>query len=322
MILVTGGTGFIGRALVRQLVDAGYTVRTLIRPSPRTPRLQRGVPVEVAVTGLGDTRGLRAALRGVDTVFHLASAENQGARANLRDTDIEGTRNLAEVAAESQVRRFFFLSHLGADRASAFPVMKAKGIAEEHIRRSGIPYTILRTALVYGQEDHFTNGLAWMLRRAPFILPIPGKGETQLQPLWVEDLVACLLYAYESEDTLNRTYELGGSEYFSLRQIIEIVMQVSRRRRRLMPMSLPAIRALIVYLEANIKSFPASGFWVDYISVNRTCDVNSLPRHFGLMPARFAYRLDYLAPPPRTGLLGWARQQTTAVTQALRSRRS
>ena len=74
MILVTGGTGFVGRALVRQLVANGLNVRTLIRPSARTPNLPRGVPVEVAVVGLNDERGLRAALRGVDVVYHLAGA--------------------------------------------------------------------------------------------------------------------------------------------------------------------------------------------------------------------------------------------------------
>ncbi len=106
MILVTGGTGFIGRALIRQLVANGEEVRTLIRPSPRTPNLPRGVPVEVAVAGLGDERGLRAALRGVELVYHLAGAEHQGARANILETDAHGTYNLAKAAADSRVRRF------------------------------------------------------------------------------------------------------------------------------------------------------------------------------------------------------------------------
>lgn len=328
MILVTGATGFIGRVLVRHLVEAGYPVRTLIRPSPRTPRLPLGVPVDAAVVGLGDTRGLRAALRGVDTIFHLASAEGQGARADLLSADIQGTLNLAQAAVESRVQRIFFISHLGADRASAFPVMKAKGIAEEHIRHSGVPYTILRSALVYGPEDHFTTGLAWMVRRAPGLLPLPGGGQARLQPLWVEDLVTCLLHAYETPETINQTYEIGGSEYYSLRQMVEVIMSVTRRWRWLVPLSLPATRGLTVYLEQNLKGFPPSGFWLDYVSVNHTCDVGSLPRHFGLMPARFSYRLEYLAPRPKANLLAGVRQtvQRTAVrlgsaVRSLRSRR-
>ncbi|HNK62982.1 MAG TPA: NAD(P)H-binding protein, partial [Anaerolineales bacterium] len=136
MILVTGATGFIGRTLVRQLSTIGYPLRALIRPSPRTPRLPKGVPIEVAVVSLSDTRGLRAAMRDVETVIHLASAENQGARGNLLATDIQGTQNLVEAAADAGVDRFIYLSHLGAARASGYPVFKSKGIAEEHIRGS------------------------------------------------------------------------------------------------------------------------------------------------------------------------------------------
>ncbi|MBI3162941.1 MAG: NAD(P)H-binding protein, partial [Chloroflexi bacterium] len=105
MILITGATGFIGRTLVRQLSSIGYPLRALIRPSPRTPRLPKGVPVEVAVVSLADKRGLRAALRDVDTIFHLASAENQGSRGSLLATDIQGTENLVEAASDAGVDR-------------------------------------------------------------------------------------------------------------------------------------------------------------------------------------------------------------------------
>ncbi|RME87649.1 MAG: NAD-dependent epimerase/dehydratase family protein [Anaerolineae bacterium] len=298
MILVTGGTGFVGRALIRQLVSAGYHVRTLIRPSPRTPRLPRGVPVEVAVTGLSDIRGLRAALREVDIVIHLAGSESQGARATLLDTDVRGTRNLAQVAAEAGVRHFLFLSHLDADRASAFPVLKAKGIAEEYIRRSGVPYTIFRSAIVFGPGDHFTTALAHLLRLAPGIFPLPNGGKTLLQPLWIEDLTACFLWALEEPTAINQTYEIGGSERFTLREVVEILLSVTRRRRLLVSLPLPLLRAFVMVVETFFPSIPASTLWLDYLAVNRTCPIDTLPRVIGLMPARFAYRLDYLIPKP------------------------
>ena len=174
MILITGATGFIGRTLVRQLSSIGYPLRALIRPSPRSPRLPKGVPVEVAVVSLSDKRGLRAAMGDVDTIFHLASAENQGSRGDLQSADIQGTENIVEAAADAGVDRIVYVSHLGAARASGYPAIKAKGIAEEYIRNGKVPYTILRTSLVYGPEDHFTNNLNRMLRYAPGIFPIPA----------------------------------------------------------------------------------------------------------------------------------------------------
>ncbi len=297
MILLTGGTGFIGRVMVRHLVEAGYPVRTLLRPSPHSPRLPKGVPVEVAVVSLADVRGLRAALRDIDTVIHLAGSEHAGRKANLLGVDIQGTRNLAEAAKDAGVGRFLYLSHLDADRASAYPLQKAKGIAEEYVRKSGLPYTIVRSSIVYGPEDHFTTSLAQMLRYTP-VFPLYGDGGTRVQPLWVEDLVACLLWTLENPETLYQTYEVGGSEYFTLRQVLEIIMNVTRIRRLLLPVPPPFLRALTVTLETFLPRFPASSFWVDYYAVHRTCPVDNLPRLFGLMPARFTYRLDYLIRKP------------------------
>ena len=298
MILVTGATGFIGRVLVRQLTETGQKVRVLLRPSPKSPRLPKGVPVEVAVVGLDDERGLRAAMRGVNQIYHLASAGAQGRRGSLFKTDIEGTRTLVQVAKSADVERFIYLSHIGSDRASAFPIHKAKGIAEEHIRKSGVPYTIIRSTVVFGPEDDFTSTLSTLIRAAPGILPIPGNGRTLLQPLWVEDLVTCLVWALQNPDMANQSYDIGGGEYFTLRQVMETVMRVTHSRRLIVPLSPPYMRALFVTLDAFTPGFNVPTYWIDYVAVNRTCPVENLPRTFGLMPARFAYRLNYLERKP------------------------
>ena len=303
MILVTGATGFIGRALIRHLSTTGQQVRVLLRPSPQSPRIPKGVPVEVAVVSLNDERGVRAALRGVDHIYHLASASTLGRRGNLLTTDIEGTRTLAQAARDAGIQRFIYLSHIGADRASAFPIQKAKGIAEEHIRRSGVPYTIICSSVLFGPEDRFTNNLAGILRVLPFIFPIPSDGRSLIQPLWVEDLVTCLVWTLDNPETINQTYEVGGGEYFTLRQVLETLMDVTRRRRLLVPLPVPWMRALLVMLDSLVPNFNISTYWLDYVAVNRTCPVDNLPRTFGLMPARFAYRLDYLARKPWYSIL-------------------
>jgi NADH dehydrogenase len=294
MILVTGGTGFIGQALIRHLTDSGYQVRTLIRPSKNSPNLPSGVPVDVAVASLQDERGLRAAMVGVETVYHLAGVERRGAQADLLETDIQGTQAVVQAAVDAGVDRFFSVSHLGADRGSAYPVLKAKAIAEEHIIRSGINYTIMRSAIVFGLNDGFTTGLAQLLQGIPSVFLIPGDGQTLLQPLWVEDLVTCMVWALDDEDTRDRTYDIGGPEFLTLEQMVDIVMETIGVRRALVKVSPPYLRALTVSLEYILPSSPVNVYWLDYLATNRTCSLDTIPRLFNLMPARFAHRLAYL----------------------------
>jgi uncharacterized protein YbjT (DUF2867 family) len=295
MILVTGGTGFIGKVLVRQLSDAGYPVRLLIRPSKKSPDLPRGVPLEVAVSNLTDARSIRSAMMDVDIVYHLAGVEWHGARASLMDIDILGTQTVSQIAADAGVKRFFYLSHLGADRASAYPVLKAKAIAEENIRRSNVDHTIIRSALVYGLNDHFTSGLARLLYALPSFFFVPEDGNTLLQPIWVEDLVTCLVWALDNELTRNQTYSVGGPEYLTFNHIIQSVLEKINLKRKTVHVFPPYLRAMTVLFESIFPGLPVSVYWLDYLAVNRTVNLDTLPRVFNILPSRFDQRLDHLS---------------------------
>jgi uncharacterized protein YbjT (DUF2867 family) len=294
MILVTGGTGFIGKALVRHLTEAGYPVRLLIRPSKQSPDLPRGVPMDVVVSNLTDTRSLRSVMMDVDIVYHLAGVEWRGAHASLMDVDILGAQIVSQVAAEAGVKRFFYVSHLGADRASAYPVLKAKAIAEENIRRSGVNHTIIRSALVYGLNDHFTSGLARLLYALPNFFFVPEEGNTLLQPIWVEDLVTCMVWALDNNLTINQTYSVGGPEYLTFNHIVESVLEQIKLRRRLVHTFPPYLRALTVLCESMFPGLPVSVYWLDYLATNRTCNLDVMTRVFNILPSRFDHTLDHL----------------------------
>lgn len=294
MILVTGGTGFVGQVLIRHLVSMGLPVRTLLRPSPASPNLPRGVAVEAVICSLKDERGLRAAFKGVDRVFHLAGAERQGSRADLMGVDIEGTRSIAQVAADAGVERLFYLSHLGADRASAYAVLKSKAIAESYILQSGVPYTIFRSAVIFGPGDNFTTQIARLLRLSPGIFLMPGEGDARLQPIWIEDLVTCLTLAMEDPSTAGHIYSIGGPEFLTFKEIVNIIKTAIHTPRWTVPISPAFLRLLTIYLESSYKNFPLSVFWQDYLAADRTCDLDTLPRLFGLMPARLSHQIGYL----------------------------
>lgn len=294
MLLITGGTGFIGSRFAQKLVQSNHDVRILLRPQKTNPRLPRNVSMEIAVSSLQDARSLRAALKNVKTVFHFATAEHHLPVADYESVDIQGTRNLLEAAKDAGVERILFLSRVGAEKKSFYPVLKAKALAEEAIRASGIAYTILRLTEVFGNNDHFTYPIQSAIFHSPLAIPIPGDGKMNLQPLWIEDLLTCLTLVYEEGVFENRTYEMGGGEYYSFRSILKLIMERMRRKRLIIPVSPAYLRLYNLWFKQYKDSFPLSTLWLDLLAVDRTCSLNSLPRSFGLLPARFSRHLDFL----------------------------
>ena len=294
MILVAGGTGFLGQVLIRHLLEMELPVRLLIKPSKETPRIVKGRPMDVAVASLNDIRGMKAAFRDIDVVIHLISDERRGGKADLTGVDVQGTQALLQAARHSQIRRFIFLSHLGADHGSAYAVLQTKSISETLIINSHIPYTIFRSAIIFGPGDQFTTSVVRLLKRSPGFVLLPGDGKALIQPIWVEDLVACIHWALESKNAENQVYNVGGSEYLTVRQAIEKIMQVIGKKRILFPVSPVYLRTFSLTLEQLFPHLPISPLWLDYLASDRTCSLDTLPRIFGIIPTRFSQHLAYL----------------------------
>lgn len=309
-VLVTGATGFVGRAVLPRLPHTGHQVRILLRPSVASPRLPMSLAVEAAVSSLNDDRGLRAALLEVDAVLHLAGGEVDGIRADPLASDAGGTASLVAAADEAGVRRMVFLSQLGADRASAYPVLRAKAIGEEAIRRSRIPFTILRSGIAFGAEDGWTTSLATTLAVSPGLYLLPGGGATRLQPIWIEDLATALVWSLDEPGFIGQTYEIGGPEYLTWREIVVLVMNAICARRFLAAVPSPVVRSLIRLGELTLRRAPFTPALVDYLAANRVASLETLPRAFGLQPARMETRLDYLR--GRRWGREWFRRQTSS----------
>lgn len=294
MLLITGGTGFVGRHLIPILVQQGIPVRLLIRPSVDSPQIPKGVSVELAVSNITDQRGVRAALRGAEGVIHLASTERNGSNADFNHVDIEGSRILIDAIKNTKKIPLFFLSHLKATRTSAYPFLKTKAIIEGLIQSSDLPYVILRSAIMFGKGDQFTWPIRKALRRSPIIFGIPESGKALLQPISVMDIVNCLALCVNDTSYRMKVVELGGLEFFSYKQIIEIMMLNLNLQRKIVNVS-PVLLRNLSFLSEQLfhRAVIPYNFW-DYLAENHVCAMDSVTTHFGIIPSRFEKSLGYL----------------------------
>lgn len=294
MILVTGGTGFIGSRVILRLVQSQLPLKVLLRPQNLITKLPHDLALDAAVSSLKDQRSLRAVLSGVKTVLHFASAENEKPHPNFEDVDVKGTETLIKASVDAGVEKILFLSRIGADNNSIYPILKAKALAENAIKNSGLNYVILRLTDVFGENDHFTNQLADYIKAAPGIIPLPEGGRTVHQPLWIEDLISSIFLVIEDDLFHKSIFTIGGGEFLEFRSIIEIIMKKIEKRKMLFPVSPAYLRLYNLWFKQSRGGFPLSSTWLDLLAVDRTCALDSLPRTFKLLPARFYNHLDHL----------------------------
>jgi uncharacterized protein YbjT (DUF2867 family) len=278
MILVTGGTGFVGRSAVNRLEQAGERFK-------------------VYTGRINDPLALRAELLDVETVIHLAGSEARGSVRALQHVDIEGTERLIEESRRMTVRHLLVVSRLGADPYAHYPLLRAKGEVERLVQRSGIPFTIIRSATLYGREDRFLNNIANLAAwNWPFVW-LPGGGENPMQPLWVEDLVRCLVMALDRPDLRGQTISLGGAELLRYKDIVALLLQATGMRRIPLKPPLLLIRPVTILLFGWMLRPTVSRFFMDRFSIPEVVRPDSVRRHFGFTPARLSQTIAYLRRP-------------------------
>lgn len=294
MILVTGATGFIGYRLVHALASAGHPVKVMLRPSRRSPRMPTGLPVSVALADMRDARGVRAAMVGVKKIVHLASAERRPPRTRVLSEDVAGARNIVDAALDVGVDRIIYLSHLGAERNSAYPLLRAKALSEGEIKGAGHRTTIIRSGIAFGPDDHFTTSLAKIMGAMPGFVPLPAQGQVLLQPIWVEDLIQVITLALDDQGARGKTYDIGGPEFISLSDCARAILKACQMTRALVPTSPSYLRALVWAMERVLPRAPLTLHALDYAAANRTAALDSTARMIGLQPSRMEPKLDYL----------------------------
>jgi len=287
MILVSGGTGFVGGAIVRELAKRGKPVAALTRDPESARDRFPGFDVELRKGDVTDASTLTAALAGVDSVigcqqFPNSPIENPGKGYTFENVDARGTENLVSAAKTAGVSRYVYLSGAGAAPGGRH-WYKAKWRAESAVKDSGITYTILRPSWIYGPEDNALNRFIGMARFLPFVPQIGDIGKQRMQPVFVEDVARAVADSLESSATDNRIFEIGGPDVLSMEEVVATALEAAGRKRAII-----AAPAGLMKLLATVLQFmpgrPLTPDAVDFITGDALGDSSELKQAIGFEP--------------------------------------
>lgn len=252
MLLLTGATGSIGSRLLPLLLEQGEEVRCLVR-EPRRLGSQR-VDVQIALGDLGEMSDpylVRQALRGVDTVVHLAASIRDQPPKRIEELNGLATVRLLRAAERSGVRSFHFFSAMDAEAAQRTRFFRAKWLAEQAVLSSPLQTTVFGPSIVYDHSDPWIT----LLRRFSFlpVLPVSGEGQARFQPIWAADVARCVVNALDLErhaEETARRFELAGPETLTYDQMSDLVSRIAGRPRPLVHIPLPLVRAGLIALRS------------------------------------------------------------------------
>jgi uncharacterized protein YbjT (DUF2867 family) len=241
MILLTGATGNVGSKLLRRLTAEGERVRCLVR-DPRRLGPER-VRVQIALGDLSDPGSFRNAMRGVKTVVHMAAPMRDQPRGSIEELNGVATYRLVRAAERAGAERFVFFSAMGASEHAPTRFFRSKALAERAVAESSVPSTIFAPSIVYAPNNYWVTvmeRLTWL----PAV-PIAGSGRAAYQPIWAEDVVDCVLAALRRDGQVSTRYELAGPDMLTYNDMARLVMRSAGRRRRLLHVPLPLVRATL-----------------------------------------------------------------------------
>jgi len=295
-VLVAGATGFLGASFVRELVARELRVVALGRDASRLRRRFGSLSVEARFGDVTRPESLRDAFQGVETIVQCVQfsgfpVEDHSRGLTFMEVDGQGTRNLVDAARAAGAQRLVYLSGVGADPSSNRTWYRAKALAEQRVRDSGLGYTIIRPSWVYGPEDRSLNLFIRALRLNPLFFPQIGDGEQRLNPLYVQDLAAVVATVVESGSPDGGTFELGGPVTYSLDEIIRIAMDVTAKPRPIVHLPVPLVKiaaTLAELLPGGLLSRDA----VDFLLQSAIADNSRFHKLFDrpLTPLRDALR--------------------------------
>lgn len=275
MVLVTGGTGFVGRRVVRELADHGYRVRVLSRSQPAARP-----DVEWVRGDVTDPEAVRRAVSGCEQVVHLVAIRRQWGERTFDAVTAGGARHVVRAAVEAGVRRLIHMSALGLTEHPTTGYMKAKAEAERAVRESGLCFTIFRPSFIVGSGG-FVQEYADLIRRAPAV-PVPGSGVYPVQPVDLGDVAFAFRRALEVPGATGGTYDLAGPERTTFEGFIRLIMEVIGMRKRVVHVPLGLMWGAATVLQRLTPNPPATTDEIRMLVAGNVGDPGPAERDLGL----------------------------------------
>lgn len=299
MILVTGGTGLVGRHLVRTLIKKGHHVRCLVR-EPQKARELLPSGSELVQGEINDPVAVKDACTGVDKVINLVAIIREKGEDTFERINVEGTLNLVIAVGQANVKHFIQVSALGSCDDPKYKYAYSKWRGEAAVKQSGLVWTIVRPSVIYGEGFGFLNRLMQSLQMFPrAFVAIPGKGSTLFQPIAVEDVVRCLIRICEQPNMVGKTIEIGGPEHLSYVQILDGLMKQLGEKRYKLYIPLPLIRLVVPLLSSILQDPPVSPVELKQMELESITDLDAVEKNFGFRPKAFHDGLKYLFLPAK-----------------------
>lgn len=287
MILVTGATGTVGQALLPRLLEGGHEVRVLVRDPRKLGRMRVEVRIALGdLTDFGDPRVTRQALRGVDTVIHLAASIRDQA-APVEELNGLATARLLRASEAAGIGRFSFFSAIGATEFQRTRFFRAKALAERAVLASELDTTVFAPSIVYDRDDPWVT----IMRRLALLplLPVSGEGKARFEPIWAADVASCVVADLERGEG-SRRHELAGPEQLDYDDLARLIAHAAGRQRPIVHIPLGAVHTGLTWLKRLVGD-AAFATWeeaelmeVAMVAANGPADVRAL----GVEPKRMA----------------------------------
>jgi NADH dehydrogenase len=276
LVTVFGGSGFIGTQAVRQLAKAGWRIRVAVRNPNLAYRMRMHGDVgqiDLVQANVRNRASIQRALEGATAAVNLVGVLHETGRQGFQAIHAMGARSVAEVAREQGVSRLVQMSALGADADSPSKYARTKAEGELAARAVFADAVVVRPSIVFGQDDHFFNRFAALAATSP-VLPLIGGGKTRFQPVFVGDVGKALAMAVTAEAAGGQIYELGGPAVFSFRELMQLVLAETGRRRILLPLPFP-VASLMGALGDLVAGLVPPPITSDQVKLLRTDNVVS-----------------------------------------------